>query len=60
MRAYSLELGDVRERCGFLLMPRTIGGETRWLEWAKWEEVWTNIGRDEVYNTWIESRWINE
>ena len=25
--------GDWRERSEFLLLPRTIGGETRWLEW---------------------------
>ena len=30
--------GDVRVRRGFLWFPQTIGGETRWLEVATWEE----------------------
>jgi hypothetical protein len=30
--------GDVRKRRGFLLWPTTINGETRWLEWASWNE----------------------
>lgn len=29
-------LGSERVRSGFLLLPRTIGGETRWLERASW------------------------
>ncbi len=30
--------GDTRVRRGFLLFPKTISGETRWLEWARWQE----------------------
>ena len=29
-----------RKRDGFLLFPRTIKGETRWLEYAFWMEEW--------------------
>jgi hypothetical protein len=31
------EDGEKRIRSGFLFIPKTIGGETRWLETATWE-----------------------
>jgi hypothetical protein len=31
--------GDTRIRQGFLFFPKTVAGETRWLVWAKWEEI---------------------
>jgi hypothetical protein len=31
--------GDVRERNEFLLFPKTINGETRWLEFAMYRQV---------------------
>ncbi len=33
------KLGDYRMQKGFLLFPKTICGETRWLEFAEWEEI---------------------
>jgi hypothetical protein len=29
---------EIRIRSGFLVLPSTIGNETRWLEFAKWKE----------------------
>lgn len=37
------EVGETRKRRKFLWWPKTINGETRWLEVARWEEVY---GRD--------------
>lgn len=37
-----LKQDDLRERKGFLFLPKTIAGETRWLEFARWAEVYTN------------------
>jgi len=31
--------GDLRNQRRFLLLPLKINGETRWLEWADWVEV---------------------
>ena len=31
---------DTRHRKGFLLLPKTINNETRWLEFAKWTEIY--------------------
>jgi len=36
--------GDERERNKFLLLPRRIAGETRWLERAKWLEYHNGFG----------------
>lgn len=33
-----LQAGETREKQGFLLLPKTIMGITRWLERAKWTE----------------------
>jgi hypothetical protein len=35
------EDGETRTRRAFLLLPRTIGGELRWLERAVWIEVYS-------------------
>lgn len=32
------KVGDYRTNSGFLLFPKRIGDETRWLEYAKWQE----------------------
>jgi len=51
----------------FLLSPMTIGKETRWLEWATWEEVYSECNRwiigDEYTNTggkWLPRRWVDK
>lgn len=44
-------------RSWFLLFPKTIRHETRWLEWATWEEMYV-VGVD--YSAWMPARWIDE
>lgn len=44
---------SVRYRAGFLLFPREIDGEVRWLEWAAWKETRFNHG------FWHEKQWID-
>ncbi len=44
--------GKTRARVGFLLMPRTIEGETRWLEQAMW------IERYGLRGGWRATRWV--
>jgi len=41
--------GDLRVRAKFLLFPKRIGVETRWLEWASWVE--------EYYVDWEVAFW---
>jgi len=31
--------GDARTKSGFLLLPKKIGNEWRWLEYASWKQV---------------------
>jgi hypothetical protein len=40
-----------RTRSGFLLLPKSIGGEFRWLERATWAEHW-------VEDRWAAYRWL--
>ena len=40
MRWIRPEHGETRTVTRFLLIPLTIGKETRWLERATWEETW--------------------
>lgn len=57
------ELGKSRVRRRFLLFPKRIGGETRWLELATWkEEVAYRVDRQSrVYEgwTWKPVCWID-
>ena len=39
------EVGEYRKVKKFLYFPKRIGCQTRWLEWAEWQEM---------YTTWIE------
>lgn len=38
MRWVEHQIGDKRVSSGFLWLPKTIDGETRWLEKATWKE----------------------
>ncbi len=53
-------------RSGFLLLPKRIGKETRWLEWASWRvEVVSYIHQDpNQYGMWLVKQeraveWVN-
>jgi hypothetical protein len=53
--------GDTRVRSGFLFFPKTINGEERWLEWARWEEryeVWTEMWA--VDSGWVPIAWLSD
>jgi len=52
---------DTRICEGFLLLPYTIGNETRWWEHARWEEMWFSDSDCWPYGGWWEdTRWIEE
>lgn len=46
--------GQLRERTWFLIFPKTINGETRWLEKATWTEKY-HIGWDGGF--WFFDSW---
>lgn len=45
--------GDTRIRKSFLLFPKCINKECRWLEYTKWKEKYTK------YNIWDSQKWID-
>lgn len=49
---------DTRIRKGFLLFPKKIGNEIRWLETAKWKERYTYD--HELNSHWVPYLWFNE
>lgn len=54
MRWREPAFGVERTRTRFLLLPKRIGNETRWLEAATWVEEWRGPGR-----WWVGLRWID-
>lgn len=49
---------DRRCRVAFLLLPRSINGETRWLEWATWEQKsWRGALSGRLW--WDDYQWID-
>ncbi len=54
-------LGEMRRDAGFLFFPKTIGRETRWLEWAVWDDIWTErIGPMALpVREWRHWAWVN-
>lgn len=57
MRWPNPKLGDCREVRGFLWLPMTLNGETRWLETASWREVY---GRSFFGWEWIPRNWTEK
>lgn len=55
------KLGDTRTFTQFLLWPKTIGNETRWLETAVWEERCHGTGGEinPRFSLWHYTRWIS-
>jgi hypothetical protein len=53
------KLGDKRFQTRFLLFPKTIDIETRWLEIAQWEEEYT---KDNLNGgtRWRLAKWISQ
>ena len=56
MRWAEREPFDRRVRRGFLLFPRCINGEWRWLEMAEWRQFW-GVGLRSC--AWIDEDWLN-
>lgn len=52
-----LKIGDVRFKKRFLLFPKTIFPETRWLEYAEWAEEFV-MGLDGPY--WRPIGWLKK
>jgi len=52
--------GDQRECSAFLFFPKTINGETRWLERARWLQVYTQEEDDlgPYCGRWSAIRWL--
>jgi hypothetical protein len=42
---------------GFLFFPKTINGETRWLEFSKWKKEYPIEDYD--YATWESTKWLD-
>lgn len=61
MRWYVPRDGDLRKKKRFLLLPKHINREWRWLEVAEWEDVYVwekgNPGT-KGFGTWEPSRWV--
>jgi len=60
-------VGDTRDVRKFLFWPKTIGRETRWLEWAIWTEEYTEFECKITYRptqvvleTWREFEWVSK
>lgn len=54
MRWREPQNGAERTRTAFLLWPREIRGEWRWLETATWVEEWMGDGF-----WWVDRRWVD-
>ena len=56
-------IGDEVLCSGFLFFPKTINGETRWLEYASWIErlcrMYQPFFETEEGIDWIPKRWVN-
>ena len=50
--------GDTKKRKAFLIIPKTIGDESRWLEYAEWEE---KCHAHWYYGwEWVPTRWLKK
>lgn len=54
--------GTIRLVSRFLWCPKRMGGETRWLEWATWEErvvYWVNaLTKERTRWSWEPTEWV--
>lgn len=59
---YRPDNGTLRRRKRFLWFPKTIDGQTRWLETAEWQEYsyrMTDPTSASDWISWIPNRWLN-
>ena len=54
--------GEYRISSGFLWFPKTIGSQTRWLEYAKWLECYLKFadGNGFAFYEWIARNWVDD
>jgi hypothetical protein len=57
MRWNTPQYGAVRWKHRFLWFPLTIGDETRWLEFAEWEELLLQDYCGDL--EWVKDRWLD-
>jgi hypothetical protein len=55
-RVYIPKDGDTRKRSGYLVFPKRIDDELRWLEYAEWEEKYTWCWYE---GWWYSNKWLN-
>lgn len=53
MRFYQPKPDDKRIKTKFLLFPKTIWYETRWLERAAWEQRF-------IFGCWCDIKWVDD
>jgi hypothetical protein len=54
-------LGDIRVKNKFLLFPKNINGEVRWLEKAKYSQKYETVySSGNKWYQWIDIEWIND
>ena len=58
---YSPRPNETRVRTRFLWMPKTIDGQTRWLELAAWQERYSGVVSGVVSRVpvWDAVRWVS-
>lgn len=54
MRRVDPKGGDTREQEKFLLLPKRIWNEVRWLEVARWREVYDGYSKQWKCNAWLD------
>lgn len=56
------QTGDTRIRAKFLLLPKTVNGETRWLEKATWLEEYDGSWKhyDLGFGEWRGVEWLDQ
>lgn len=60
MKWKQVEFKNEKIVSGFLFFPKTIDGETRWLEFAKWKKKFFGDGGGMMGGAWFDQEWIDE
>jgi len=57
MRGRCIQIGDKRTKKRFLIFPKVIGKEWRWIEIAEWEEEYKVAAI--IGLMWFPTKWMN-
>lgn len=52
-------VGDIRNRCTFLFLPKELGGQTRWLELAAIRQEWKPVIKWSGWDTYRDCEWVD-